>query len=39
MTRYWAYQARLAGRPVGHTFSQATAFLYLAADGSSLSRT
>ena len=39
MTRYRAYQAQLAGQPVGETFSQATAFLNLAADGSSLSRT
>jgi hypothetical protein len=39
MTRYRAYQAQLAGQPIGETFSQATAFLNLAADGSSLSRT
>jgi hypothetical protein len=39
MTRYRAYQARLAGQPVGATFRRATAFLRLAAEGSSLSRT
>ncbi len=39
MTRYRAYQAQLAGQPIGETFSQATAFLRLAAEGSSLSRT
>jgi hypothetical protein len=31
MTRYRAYQAQLAGRPVGETFTQATDFLRLAA--------
>jgi hypothetical protein len=36
MTRYRAYQAQLAGQPIGETFSHATAFLNLAADGSSL---
>jgi hypothetical protein len=39
MTRYRAYQAQLAGQPIGETFSRATAFLRLAAEGSSLSRT
>jgi hypothetical protein len=39
MTRYRAYQAQLAGQPVGETFRRATAFLRLAAEGSSLSRT
>src|SRR5438128_8555342 len=39
MTRYRAYQAQLAGPPIGETFSPATAFLNLAANGSSLSRT
>ena len=39
MTRYRAYQAQLAGQPIGETFRQATAFLNLAANGSSLSRT
>jgi hypothetical protein len=34
MTRYRAYQVRLAGRPVGETFERAAAFLRLAADGS-----
>ena len=38
LTRYRAYQAELAGRPVGETFTQATAFLRLVAEGS-LSRT
>ncbi len=38
MTRYRAYQAQLAGQPIGETFSRATAFLRLAAEGSSLSR-
>jgi hypothetical protein len=38
MARYRAYQAQLAGQPIGETFSQATAFLNLAANGSSLSR-
>ena len=38
MTRYRAYQAQLAGQPIGETFSRATAFLLLAAEGSSLSR-
>jgi hypothetical protein len=37
MTRYRAYQAQLAGQPIGETFSCATAFLLLAAEGSSLS--
>ena len=39
MTRYRAYQAQLASQPVGATFRRATAFLRLAAEGSSLSRT
>ena len=39
MTRYRAYQARLATQPIGETFIQAVAFLRLAAEGSSLSRT
>jgi hypothetical protein len=39
MTRYRAHQAQLAGQPVGATFRRATAFLRLAAEGSSLSRT
>jgi hypothetical protein len=39
MTRYRAYQAQLAGQPVGATFRHATAFLLLAAEGTSLSRT
>ena len=39
MTRYRAYQAQLAGHPIGETFNQTTAFLRLAAEGSSLSRT
>jgi hypothetical protein len=39
MTRYRAYQAQLAGQPVGATFRRAAAFLRLAAEGSSLSRT
>ena len=34
MTRYRAYQARLAGQPVGETFSQATAFLCRTVEGS-----
>jgi hypothetical protein len=38
MTRHRAYQAQLAGQPIGETFSRATAFLLLAAEGSSLSR-
>ena len=38
LTRYRAYQAELAGHPVGETFTQATAFLRLVAEGS-LSRT
>ena len=38
MTRYRAYQARLAAQPIGETFIQAVAFLRLAAEGSSLSR-
>jgi len=37
MTRYRAYQAQLAGRPIGETFTRATAFLRLAAEGNSLS--
>jgi hypothetical protein len=36
MERYRAYQAQLADRPVGETFSQAVAFLRLAAGGGSL---
>lgn len=39
MTRYRAYQAQLAGQPVGATFRRAAAFLRLAAECSSLSRT
>jgi hypothetical protein len=39
MTRYRSYQAQLAGQPIGETFSRATAFLNLAAEYSSLSRT
>jgi hypothetical protein len=39
MTRYRAYQAQLAGQPIGETFSRATAFLRLAVEGSSLSHT
>ena len=39
LTRYRAYQAQLAGQPIGETFRRATAFLRLAAEGSSLSRT
>jgi len=39
MTRYRAYQAQLAGQPVGAIFRRAAAFLRLAAKGSSLSRT
>jgi len=38
LTRYRAYQAELAGHPVGETFTQATAFLRLVAEGN-LSRT
>jgi len=38
MERYQAYQAQLAGHPVGETFSQAVAFLRLAAEDSRLSR-
>jgi hypothetical protein len=34
MTRYRAYQAQLAGQPIGEAFSQATAFLCRAVDGS-----
>jgi hypothetical protein len=37
MTRYRAYQAQLVGRPVGETFTHATEFLRLAAEGSRLS--
>jgi hypothetical protein len=36
MTRYRAYQAQLAGQPIGDTFSRATAFLRLADEASSL---
>jgi hypothetical protein len=39
MTRYHAYQAQLAGQPIGETFSRATSFLRLAVEGSSLSHT
>jgi hypothetical protein len=38
MSRYRAYQAQLAGRPIGETFTRAAAFLRLAAEGNSLSR-
>ncbi len=38
LTRYHAYQAQLAGRPVGETFTQAADFLGLIAEGG-LSRT
>ena len=31
MTRYRAYQAHLAGHPIGETFGRATAFLKLTA--------
>ena len=37
MTRYRAYQAQLAVRPIGETFTRATAFLRLAAEGNSRS--
>jgi hypothetical protein len=33
MTRYRAYQAQLAGHPIGETFSNAVTFLRLAAEG------
>jgi len=33
MTRYQAYQDRLASRTVGETFTQAAAFLGMAAEG------
>jgi len=36
LTRYRAYQAQLAGRPIGETFGAATAFLRLAVEGSAL---
>ena len=39
MTRYLSYQAQLAGQSIGETFSRATAFLSLAAEDSSHSRT
>ena len=39
MTRYLSYQAQLAGQSIGETFSRATAFLNLAAEDSSHSRT
>jgi hypothetical protein len=35
LTRYRAYQAQLAGRPIGETFGTATAFLRLAVEGTS----
>jgi hypothetical protein len=38
LARYRAYQARLAGHPVGETFTRATAFLGLVAEEGSLSR-
>jgi len=38
MARYQAYQAQLAGHPVGEAFTQAVAFLRLAAEDGSLSR-
>lgn len=34
MTRYRAYQSRLAGQPIGETFARAAAFLRLASDSS-----
>jgi hypothetical protein len=37
MRRYRAYQAQLAGHPVGETFSQATEFLRVAAESASFS--
>ena len=33
LARYQAYQAQLAGHPIGETFSHAVVFLQLAADG------
>ncbi len=36
MTRYRAYQAQLAGHPIGDTFGSATAFLRLAVEGTTL---
>jgi hypothetical protein len=33
MSRYQAYQAQLANRPVGGTFTRATAFIAIATDG------
>src|ERR1035437_10086034 len=38
MTRHRAYQAQLAGDPIGETFSRATAFLRLAVEASTLTR-
>ena len=38
LSRYRAYQHQLAGHPIGETFSQAVAFLCLAAESSSRSR-
>jgi hypothetical protein len=32
MTRYREYQARLAGQPIGETFTLAAAFLRLASE-------
>jgi len=37
LTRYHAYQAQLAGRSIEETFTRATTFLCLAAEGNSLS--
>ena len=36
MMRYRAYQAQLAGHPLGETFTEPVAFLQLATEGSSL---
>jgi hypothetical protein len=38
MTRYRSYQAQLAGRSIGETFSRSTAFLYLLVEASTLTR-
>ena len=39
MTRYRSYQAQLAGRTIGETFTRSTAFLHLIVEASTLTRT
>ncbi len=39
LTRYRSYQAELAGRAIGETFTRSTAFLHLVVEATALTRT